>query len=307
MDKGLVKTSNKKPVLAASSLAADFLTSLDVKEISKKAYKNGLDRFLSWMEGARIEQPDRVSILAFKKALVEFGLSANTVNSYLVAVKRFFTYLEGIRKYPNIARDVKGLRQPKKHLRESLTIDQVREVLSIIKRTTERGKRDYALINLMARTGLRTIEVVRADAGDIKQEGGEALLYVQGKGRDEKDEFVLLTEATLKPLRAYLRARGKTAQDQPLFSSLSDRNRGGRLTTKMIRKIIKDELREVDIDSPKLSAHSLRHFFATQSLKAGAPIIQVKEALRHSSIETTQKYIHNLERIEKGAERYIEF
>jgi len=309
MDKGLIKTSDKKPVLAlaASSLAADFLASLDVKEISKKAYKNGLDRFLSWMEGGRIEQPDRVSILAFKKALVEVGLSANTVNSYLVAVKRFFAYLEGIRKYPNIARDVKGLRQPRKHLRESLTIDQVREVLSIINRTTERGKRDYALINLMARTGLRTIEVVRADTGDIKQEGGEALLYVQGKGRDEKDEFVLLTEATLKPLRVYLLAHGAVALDQPLFSSLSDRNRGGRLTTKTIRKIIKDKLREIDVDSPKLSAHSLRHFFATQSLKAGAPIIQVKEALRHSSIETTQKYIHNLERIEKGAERYIDF
>lgn len=309
MDKGLVKTSDKKPVLAlaASSLAADFLASLDVKEISKKAYKNGLDRFLSWMEGARIEQPDRVSILAFKKALVEFGLSANTVNSYLVAVKRFFTYLEGIRKYPNIARDVKGLRQPRGHLRESLTIDQVREVLSKIKRKTEDGKRDYALINLMARTGLRTIEVIRADIGDIKQEGGAALLYVQGKGRDEKDDFVLLTEAALKPLRAYLRIRGTPAQDQPLFSSLSDRNRGGRLTTKTIRAVIKNKLRKIDIDSPKLSAHSLRHFFATQSLKAGAPLIQVKEALRHSSIETTQKYIHNLERIEKGAERYIEF
>lgn len=100
---------------------------------------------------------------------------------------------------------------------------------------------------------------------------------------------------------------GKVNPEDPLFTSMSDRNEGQRLTTRTLRKIAKDAFRSIGIEKKKLSAHSLRHFFATQSLRAGAPLLQVKEAMRHASIETTQKYLHNIERIEKGAERYIDF
>jgi len=65
-----------------------------------------------------------------------------------------------------------------------------RDLLSQIDTSTVQGKRDYAIINLMARTGLRTMEVVGANVGNIRQNGGEALLYVQGKRRDSKDSFV---------------------------------------------------------------------------------------------------------------------
>lgn len=289
------------------ALIEDFLAAQDVRPISKEVYRKGMERFFSWLSSNQIQQPDREAILKFKTFLIELGLSANTVNSYLVAVKQFFCYLEGKRIYPDIAKGVKGAKQPKAHLREALTASQVKEMLTAIDASTVQGKRDFAMINLMARTGLRTIEVIRADAGDIRQQGGEALLFVQGKGRDSKDDFVILMDAALKPIRRYLRARGSSDQKAPLFVSLSDRNKGQRLTTKTIREAVKGYLRKVNIDSPKLCAHSLRHFFATQALKAGSPLLQVKEAMRHASIETTQKYLHNLERIEKGAERFIDF
>lgn len=289
------------------ALIEDFLAAQDVRPISKEVYRKGMERFFSWISSNGILQPDREAILRFKTFLIELGLSANTVNSYLVAVKQFFSFLEGKRLYPDIAKGVKGAKQPKAHLREALTASQVKEMLATIDASTVQGKRDFAMINLMARTGLRTIEIVRADAGDIRQQGGEALLFVQGKGRDSKDDFVILMDAALKPIRRYLRARESTDQKAPLFVSLSDRNKGQRLTTKTIREAVKGYLRKVNIDSPKLCAHSLRHFFATQALKAGSPLLQVKEAMRHASIETTQKYLHNLERIEKGAERFIDF
>jgi len=284
-----------------------FLAAQDIKAVSKIAYQNGLKRFLAWLEENQITQPDREAVLKFKTYLQEGGLSAGTVNSYLVAVKRFFAYLEGCRRYPNVAKDVKGIKQPKGHLRESPTVSQVKDMLAQIDRSTLQGKRDFALINLMARTGLRTIEIIRANVEDVKQEAGEALLFVQGKGRDSKDEFVLLTEASLGPILDYLKARGNVEQEDPLFASHSDRNGGQRLTTRTLRQITKDAFRSIGINKKKLSAHSLRHFFATQSLKAGAPLLQVKEAMRHASVETTEKYLHNIERIEKGAERYIDF
>lgn len=289
------------------ALIEDFLAAQDVRPISKEVYRKGMERFFSWSSSNGIQQPDREAILRFKTFMIELGLSANTINSYLVAVKQFFCYLEGSRIYPDIAKGVKGVKQPRGHLREALTTSQVKDMLAMVDTSTVKGKRDFAMINLMARTGLRTIEIVRADAGDIRQQGGEALLFIQGKGRDSKDDFVLLMDPAHRPLRRYLRARESNGQGSPLFVSLSDRNKGERLTTKTVRTLIKGYLRKVNIDSPKLCAHSLRHFFATHALKAGSPLLQVKEAMRHASIETTQKYLHNLERIENGAERFIEF
>ena len=61
------------------------------------------------------------------------------------------------------------------------------------------------------------------------------------------------------------------------------------------------------IYSDRLTAHSLRHKFATVALLNGTPLLQVKEAMRHNSVETTMIYAHSLDRIKNGAERYIQF
>jgi len=92
-------------------------------------------------------------------------------------------------------------------MKDPLTVDDVSGLLGSIDRSTIEGKRDYALINLLIRTGLRTIETIRADVGDIRQASGETVLSVQGKGRDEKDELVILTPPSLNPIREYLTAR----------------------------------------------------------------------------------------------------
>lgn len=159
----------------------------------------------------------------------------------------------------------------------------------------------------MLRTGLRTIEIVRSDVGDIRQQSGEAVLWIHGKARDAKDEFVLLTQDTLKPVYEYLAGRGKINDNDPLLASVSDRNNNQRLTTRSISRIIKKHLRDISLDNDRLTAHSLRHTFATLALMNGAPLLQVKEAMRHNSIETTMVYLHSLDRVTNGAERYINF
>lgn len=301
------KTQNFDQLENMPGLIEKFLEAQDVRPISKEVYRKGVSRFSSWISANKIKQVDRETILRFKRFMIELDLAANTINSYMVAIKQFFAYLERKEIHPDVARGVKGVKQPKHHLREALTSGQVKDMLAFIDKRTVLGKRDFAIINLMARTGLRTIEIIRADTGDIQQQGEETLLFVQGKGRDSKDEFVVLVDAALKPLRRYLRARGSNGNGLPLFVSQSDRNKGQRLTTKTVSYVVKSLLREIGIDDPKLCAHSLRHFFATESLKSGAPLLQVKEAMRHMSIETTIKYLHNQERISNGAERFIEF
>jgi len=290
-----------------SGLIGEFLASQDIRAISKEVYRKGLERLLTWLATNGITQPDRQSILNFKVFLQEAGLSANTVNSYLIGVRRFFAFLEGLRRYPDVAKTIKGMKQPAGQLREAPTLSQAQEILSRIDTASLPGKRDFAMINLMLRTGLRTCELTRANIEDIRQQAGEALLFVQGKGRDSKDEFVLLTEKALQPILTYLEARGKTDPAAPLFVSHSDRNPGEGLTTRTVRGVSKVYFREIGLNKKQLSAHSFRHFFATQSLKAGAPLLQVQESMRHASIETTQRYLHNLDRIENAAERYVNF
>lgn len=307
MDKLAVRPREAlKVAIGIDSLIEGFLSSQDIKPNSRETYRQGLTQFMAWIARGEIQNPTREDILAYKRNMEEKGLSSNTLSNYLVAVRKFFEWGEGMKQYPNIAKGVKGSKRARGFRKNPLTVDQARELLKTIDTDTPRGKRDYALLNLMIRTGLRTIEVIRADVGDIRQESGEAVLWIQGKGRDSKDEFVLLTQATLKPILDYLNTRGKVGDQDPLFASLSDRNLNQRLTTRTIRRIVKEHLRDLGLDSGRLTAHSLRHTAITLSLQGGATIQEARALGRHADINTTLVYAHNINRVIHAPERKID-
>jgi integrase/recombinase XerC/integrase/recombinase XerD len=292
--------------LPLEELISNFVQAQDVRPNSRESYRKGLKKFLEWLRARGIMNPTQQTILDYKESLKESGLSSNSISSYTVPVRKFFTWLEATRGLPNIAKGIKGATRARGFRKDPLTLGQVKELLESIERAELRGLRDYALINLFVRTGLRTIEAIRANVEDIRQEGGEALLWIQGKGRDDKDEFVLLTGETLKPIYEYLTARGSTKPEAPLFSSMSHRNGGARLTTRTLRRIIKKRLQAIGIDSDRLTAHSLRHTAITLSLKAGATIQEAQALARHANINTTLIYAHNIDRIKQAPERKID-
>ena len=101
--------------------------------------------------------------------------------------------------------------------------------------------------------------------------------------------------------------RGQGVKDSsPLFISHSDRNYGERLTTRSISRIVKDRLQASGLDDRRLTAHSLRHTAVTFSLIGGASIQEAQTLARHSDINTTLIYAHNLERIAKAPELKID-
>jgi len=314
--KGLIKKDDqgKLPSAKETSLLAivdNFIASQDVAKPSRATYSRQLKQFASWLtETGRVEALNtlqRQDILAYREHLLGLGKSANTVAGYLNSVRKFFEWLEAEKIYPNIARGVKGTRKAKGFRKDCLTQGQIREALASIDRGSLEGLRDYAIFNLLVRTGIRTIEVVRAQVGDLRQQGGEAVLWVQGKGRDTKDDFVILIDETLRPLREYLSTRGNLVDTDPLFASISDRNSGEGLTTKSIRRIVKSILRGVNLNDKRLSAHSLRHTAISLSIKGGASLEQAQAMARHTDPKTTMTYFHNAARIESGAEKFIQF
>ncbi len=274
-----------------------FLASQDVTKGSKITYRNALKQFFAWFIEQQHVNPTRETILHYKECLDIKGLRPSTRASYLVAVRKFFEWAEGLKIYPNIAKGVKGARRAlKHHQKDALTIAQIKKVLSIIDKSSIQGKRDFALINLLLRTGLRLIEVVRADYKDLDLHGDDPILWVRGKGRDGKDECVVLAPEALNPLFDYLRSRKVSIVEAPLFTSLSDRNFGKRLTTFSLSRIIKRYLRMAGINNRRVTAHSLRHTFGVLSIKAGASLYEVQLAMRHTSPGTTEIYLGDIER-----------
>ncbi len=304
-----------KPQLSRISqfqaLIDQFIASQDIAKSSKETYRKALKQFVSWLdETCRLDHPSqlqREDILAYRDFLKAENRSSYTVSNYLTPVRKLFEWLESEKIYPNIARNVKGAKKARGFRKDCLTPEQIREALDSIDTSTQDGLRDYALFNLLVRTGLRTIEIIRATVGDVRQQSGEAVLWIQGKGRDDKDDFVLLLPDALRPINRYLASRGKLSANDPMFSSHSNRNNGTALTTRSIRRIIKNILRSIDIDSDRLSAHSLRHTAVTLSIKGGATLQQAQAMARHSDPKTTMVYFHNLDRINSGAERFIQF
>lgn len=299
------------PAPDMAELVKRFIEAQDIAESSKGTYSRQIKRFIGWLREtgriSRMSQLAREDILAYKVSLQESGLSSYSVSGYLVTVRKLFQWLESERIYPDITRGIKGAKKAKGFRKDCLTPPQIRESLASIDRGTLEGIRDYALLNLLVRTGLRVIEVARAEVRDIRQESSEAVLWVQGKGRDSKDDFVLLVEDTLKPILAYLASRGQLPDEAPLFASISDRNSGQALTTRSISRIVKEAFRDVGLDSKRLTAHSLRHTAITLSIKGGASLQQAQAMSRHSDPKTTMVYFHNLNRVQAGAEKFIQF
>ena len=288
-----------------SSRIADFLKEQDVKDSSRDTYRRAITQFFSFMSNNNV-LPEGTDILEYKQFLNREGLSAYTINAYLVVVRKFFAWTESKKIYPNIAKTIKGMKSPRGFRKECLTDEQISRVLMRINSSTIQGKRDFAIVNLLLRTGLRTVEIQRANIGDMVKVIDEAKLYIQGKGRDTKDEYVVLTYGALKPILTYLNARTVIDDNKPLFTSVSDRNCGNRMTTRSISRLIKEALKTAGIDDKRLSAHSLRHTAITNALLGGATLQEVKTMARHSNINTTLIYSHNLERMTNPAERVID-
>lgn len=282
-----------------------YVQFIDASPKTIATYTRATRQLLKYLGDNGITQPRREDILAYRDSLIASGHKPSTVQSYIVAARLFFAWLEQEGIYSNVAEHVKGAKLDKAHKKDYLTSRQVKTLLSKVERDTLQGKRDYAMLVLMITGGLRTIEVSRADIGDIRALGDDTVLYLQGKGHVEKTDFVKLDGHVEEAIRAYLTARGAADQSAPLFTSSSNNSKGQRLSTRAISGIVKDRMQAAGYNSDKLTAHSLRHTAVTLSLLAGKPLEEVQQFARHSNMQTTLIYSHALDKAKNGCSAAI--
>lgn len=287
-------------------LRENFLQDQELKGESLKTYRNAITQFFSWIlrTGRDISALSQVDIRVFKKNMLDSRHSPLTVNSYLLVIRRFYDWAEAHLAYPNIAKGVRNAAVETGFVKMHLEPAQARALLDYFR---EAGSvRNYAMVNLMLRGGLRTIEVSRARVGHIRsvmtEKGRRDVLYIHGKKHEDTGSlssrnFIVLSDKAAAPLSDYLAQRGETAPDEPLFPTEGKGHKGRPMSTRNIQNIVKEGLRAIGLDDHQYSAHSLRHTTAVTILKYGnGTFNDVQRVLRHKSLNTSQIYTESIER-----------
>jgi integrase/recombinase XerC len=288
-----------------NDLLDKFIAFVDGTPKTLETYFRALKQFFKYINDNNICQPQRADILAFREHLKTF-CKPSTVQGYIIAVRLFFRWTSSEGLYPNIAEHIKGAKLHKGYKKDYLTSTQVKTVFNNVSKEDLKGKRDYAILALMTTGGLRTIEVVRANFEDLRTLGDNEVLYIQGKGREEKTEYIKIPLQVSQAIRDYIKALGHTIEaKEPLFSSISNHGKGGRMTTRSVSRIVKNRFINSGYNSERLTAHSLRHTAITLSLLGGATLQEAQQFARHSNLSTTQIYAHNLERANNKCEATI--
>lgn len=283
-----------------------FISYTDVKETTLEGYAVCLRRFAGWMKDNNISMPVRDDIKAYKKFLENQDFTAGTRSRYLRTVKHFFKWTASEGLYPNIADNIKGAKVKNDNTKkEAFSEADIKTVLESIDTTSETGKRDYCMILLSVTGGLRIIEMQRANVQDIQTIKGQKVLFIQGKGRDEKDEYIKLVPEVERAIEDYLNSKPSYKKADPLFTGTGNRAKGSRLSEPSISRIIKGIFKAAGFDCDKLTAHSLRHTSNTLLFKSGADLYTVQQHARHSDPKTTEIYLHAVDREKNRNEQDI--
>jgi integrase/recombinase XerC len=294
----LTQTANLPTSIDLGALYSDYLRTLGRKSSRTiDTYRKAIRQFFAFCSVHGIGFPTASDIEDYLNGLKAQGKTASTISVYLTAVRTFFKW--GSRR--GILPDVtEGIETPETdrgtHTKGYLQDSEETEILTL----AQNSPRDFALLFLMLTTGLRTTEIVNANVEDLREVNGETRLYILGKGRTAKTDYVKIGTEALSLLKGILGGR----ISGPLFLSESNRNLTDCLTTRSVSRIVKGYLLRIG-KGDGYTAHSLRHTTAVQILKTGGSIEEVREVLRHRDVRTTEIYSHDLQRERNRSEQRL--
>lgn len=248
---------------------------------------------------------------------VKVNCKPNTIAQYLRSVCQFFRWTAANNLYPDIAANIHAPKiSHNTHKKEALTPAEVLQIENSIaqkaqeatqaaaeaakdtagrmQRTTEQGKRLYAMYLLAVNAGLRTVEISRANVKDLVTKGGNTWLYIWGKGRTEPDQKKPIAPEVTAAIKDYLQSRtDRPTGNSPLFVSTGNRSGGKRIAPTTISTMLKQAMQQAGFDSERITAHSLRHTAGTAVQELTGDIYTTQKYMRHSNPATTEIYLHN--------------
>src|SRR5450755_4276701 len=280
----------KQPRTIVELATDDFLRHLRERNASAhtiKAYTGDLDCFGAYIGSRDWRKIDHIAIRGFLSHLYDKGLGKTSVARSLAAVRSLYRWLarEGVVEQ-NPAKLVATPRLPKR-LPRVPTIEEMNSVLDgKMPEVAAFPQRDLLMFELLYGCGIRNSELTGINLEDIRL-SAEAIL-IRGKGK--KERYVPFGDSVRSALASYLPARQKVfgvyKKNSP---ALLVNQRGGRLTTRSVGRIIK-KIAVAKGLSPDVHPHTLRHAFGTHMLEEGADLRAIQEMLGHERLATTQRY-----------------
>ncbi len=288
-DKIKIRMINNASTIVRKAVA-DFLRHLREKNASAhtiKAYTGDLANFSAYAGSRKWKEIDHITIRGFLAQLYEKGLSKASVARSLAALRSLYRWLaqEGVVEQ-NPAKLVATPKLPKK-LPRVPTIEEMNSVLDgNMPEQASFATRDRLMLELLYGCGIRNSELTGINVDDIRL-SAEAIL-IRGKGK--KERYVPFGDAVKSALAAYLPERqASLAETRKNTPALLINQRGGRLTTRSVGRIIK-RIAVAKGLSPDVHPHTLRHAFGTHMLEEGADLRAIQELLGHERLATTQRY-----------------
>jgi integrase/recombinase XerC len=281
------KKSTRTPVEKAIDKFLHSLRQRNASVHTLKAYTGDLGNFAAYVGARDWRRIDHLTIRGFLSHLYEKGLGKTSVARALAAVRSFYRWLaqEGVVEQ-NPAALVSTPKLPKK-LPRVPTIEEMNTVLDgQMPEEASFPERDRIMFELLYGCGIRNSELIGINLDDIRL-SSEAIL-IRGKGK--KERYVPFGDSVKAALAVYLPLRHQTlAERKKITTALLINQRGGRLTTRSVGRIIKKVAVAKGL-SPDVHPHTLRHAFGTHMLEEGADLRSIQEMLGHERLSTTQRY-----------------
>ena len=278
-----------------------------------ETYHTGLDHFIDYARARR--ELDGDVLRGWLKSLRDQNCKPATINTWLTAVRSFLGWAQAHHYIPyNPAADVRGEKRrgsKKEYKRDRLTDAEMLRVLDQPD-ASPAGKRDHAYLMLRAYTGVRDIELHRADVAELSTRDGRAVLYVHGKGHAEADELVVLVPDVEQALMDWIAIRTEILRQakkeaEAIFISLSDRSLGKRLSRRAIRWMVKHYFAAAGVVGDRKTSHSMRHAAISSVLDHGGTLLDAQTLARHENAATTGIYVHQRNRLLNPPEELIRY
>ena len=255
-----------------------------------EAYGRDLKRYLTFLEQKEISDARSVApqtVVDFLVQIKSEGLSANSMNRALAALRGFYNYLLQERVLEESPLTHIELAKVWMRLPDTVSQEEMNRILSGPDNSTPSGLRDRAMLELLYATGLRVTELISLSMNSINWQVG--FLAVMGKGG--KERVVPVGRTAYDAVRRYVdEARPKFVRSKT--TEVLFLNRFGRAFTRQgLWKIIVGYAQKAGLQK-NVHPHTFRHSFASHLLEGGADLRAVQVMLGHSDISTTQIYTH---------------
>lgn len=264
----------------------EFFLANDIKRAFNDLKKSDILRFKAYLASS-----DRKTARVHTS---EKRLGSYSVNRILSSIRSYIKFLDDMDyKSPLSIAAIKLIKTEKKHGR----VPSFEELMKLIEAPTKMEKdpriacRNRAMLEVLFATGMRISELLALKVRQIDQQGR---IYIMGKGK--KQRFVYLTPRALGFTNRYIEMRGSTSEMLFVpYRGLNNQEKNKRISSNYLQYKIKQYRELLDINIP-ISAHTIRHSFATYLAENGANPAAIQILLGHESLDTTTRYVHASDR-----------